>query len=90
MKSSDLSQVVVSPADSTDELLAAINEAIDTNAMNVHFSKRTMLRLLLADLVHPIGIHHWVAYRTFDSRSNRIIVHPNTWVCAKCPEGRIG
>jgi len=88
MKSSDLSQVVVSPTDATDELLAAINEAIETGT-EFKISKRTAFRLLMADILHPIGIHHWVQYRTYDPRSNRIIVHPRTWVCALCSKGKI-
>ncbi len=89
MKSSELGQVVIPPQDATDELLAAVNAAV-ASGEDIKLSKRTMLRLYLADILHPIGIHHWVQYRTFDARSNRIIVWPNHWVCAKCPVGRIG
>jgi len=87
MKSRDLGQVVVSPADATEELLAAVNKALD-NGADIRLSKRTMLRLLVADVIHPFGIHHWVQFRTYDPWSNRIIVHPRTWVCALCPKGK--
>jgi len=87
MKSGDLGQVVVSPADATDELLAAVNKALE-DGTDLKLSKRTMLRLFMADILHPIGIHHWVQYRTFDPWSNRIIVHPRTWVCALCPKAK--
>ena len=88
MKSSDLGQVVVDPADATDELLAAVREAIERGG-EVEVSRRTAFRLWIADVVHPIGIHHWVKYRTFDPASGRIIVHPHKWVCALCPKGKI-
>lgn len=87
MKSGDLGQVVVSPQDATDELMRAIEQALESGG-DVRVSKRTMLRLYMADILHPIGIHHWVQYRTYDPRSNRIIVHPRTWVCALCPKGK--
>ena len=88
MRSPDLGQIVVDPNDASDELLAAINLAISGD-QEVEISRRTQIRLLLADILHPIGIHHWVHYRTFDPVSARIFVWPNYWVCAKCPKGRI-
>jgi len=88
MKSSELGQVVISPQDATDELLAAVNAAV-ASGTDIKLSKRTVFRLYLADIVHPIGIHHWVQYRTYDPRTNRIIVHPRTWVCAKCTAGKL-
>jgi hypothetical protein len=89
MKSGDLGQVVVSPDDVTDELMLAINKALESGR-ELKVSRRTTVRLYLADALHPLGIHHWVHYRTFDPSSNRIIVHPNVWVCALCPKGKRG
>jgi len=89
MKSGDLGQVVISPVDATDELLEAINKALERGNTDLQISKRTMFRLFMADFLHPIGIHHWVRYRTYDPWSNRIIIHPRKWVCALCPKGKI-
>lgn len=89
MKSSELHQVVVDPRDATDELMAAVREAIERGTP-VKYSKRLYARLLAAAVLHPFGIHHWVQYRTFDPGSGRIIIHPNKWVCARCPKGKRG
>ena len=87
MKSSDLSQVRVDPRDATDELLAAVREAVERGGP-VKYSKKLYARLIAARVLHPFGIHHWVQYRTFDPGSGRIIVHPRKWVCTNCPKGR--
>jgi hypothetical protein len=86
MRSDELWQVRIPPADSTDELMAAVREAVARGG-TPKFTKRTRIKLFLALVTHPFGIHHWVHYRTFDPGSGRIIVH-NTWVCATCPKLR--
>lgn len=89
MRSTDLSQVVVRPAEATPELLAAIVAAIDRQEEGP-VSRASKVRIWLADVLHPIGIHHWVNYNTYDPASDRIIVWPGRWICSKCPRGRTG
>lgn len=91
MKSRDLWQVVIDPreVDVTNELEEAVQRAVEAGEP-MHISRRTAVRLYLADLLHHVGIHHWVQYRTYDPVSARIIVWPNYWVCAKCPKGKLG
>lgn len=87
MKSDELGQVIVDPRDATDELLAALREALERGT-EVKYGKRLYAKLLFARIIHPFGIHHWVNYRTFDPGSGRIITHPGHWVCAQCAKGR--
>lgn len=89
MKSSELGQVIVDPHDATDELMAAMLEALERGD-KVKYTKRLYAKLALAKILHPLGIHHWVNYRTFDAGSGRIITHPGHWVCAnpQCSTGK--
>jgi hypothetical protein len=88
MKSTELHQVVVDPSDATDEIMAAIREAVAAGG-DVKITRRIWARLVVAKALHPLGVHHWVRYRTFDPASGRIIKHPGKWVCAECPKGKV-
>ena len=88
MKSDDLWQVRIPSADRDEVLLAAAREAVEKDRPTT-LKRSTWIKLILMHAVHPLGIHHWVAYRTFDPGSGRIILWPSRWVCAMCPRGII-
>jgi hypothetical protein len=88
MRSTELSQVVIGTGDASPELVRAAAAAIDREEPR-EIGWATRIRMGLAGLVHPIGIHHWVNYRTYDPAADRIIIWPDAWICSECPKGKV-
>jgi hypothetical protein len=47
------------------------------------------LKLTLGQIVHPLGIHTWVSWKSYDEGSDRII-DTGGKICEFCPKARLG
>jgi hypothetical protein len=68
---SDLDVVYVNPEFGHRAALDAVKAIADEGNHQVPWNIH--LRIIIGELIHPLGIHHWVTLRVWDPASSRIL-----------------
>ena len=78
----ELSQIVNHPDEATDEFLELMRRAADRTP-DPYIGVWLGMKLHAGALLHPLGLHTWVRWMTYDQPSDRVI-DTGGMVCAYC------
>ena len=88
VKSTERLQLVVDPDVATAQVLEAA--ALEVEKLGkIQVSPRTRIKRAVSRTFHPLGVHHYVPFLSFDPLSKRIIEWPGYFVCEWCAKGII-
>ncbi len=77
-------QVVLPPG--TDQ--ATIEHVIEkVEPLQARLPMLLRIKAVIGRLLHPIGVHYWVVWHSYDAASDRLVDAGLT--CRYCPEGRL-
>lgn len=82
----DMHQIVLPPG--TDQAtIEKVTAKVDALESQGQVSNWTKVRIVIAHVLHPVGVHFWVRWVSYDAATDRLIDTGMT--CRFCPLARL-